>query len=94
MTNSHTPTHPPTGKQLAYLRDLAESRGQTFVVPRTSAEASAEIDRLQEASRQHPTERWFESVVHGPANTRRRAGYAPAVREDEIEGYGSSAHWR
>jgi Protein of unknown function (DUF3072) len=94
MTNSQPHTDPPTARQLSYLRDLAQRKGQTFVVPHSGAEASAEIERLKAASRQDPTERWFESVVHGPANTKRRAGYAPAVRDDEIEGYGSTARWR
>jgi hypothetical protein len=37
----------PTTKQLRYLRDLANSRGQTFRYPQTRAEASAEIRRLR-----------------------------------------------
>ena len=41
---------PPTAKQLAYLRALAERTGQTFATPRTSRDASAEIQRLKAAS--------------------------------------------
>jgi hypothetical protein len=37
----------PTAKQLRYLRDLANSRGQTFRYPETRAQASAEIRRLR-----------------------------------------------
>lgn len=40
-------TTKPTGKQLRYLRQLAERTGQTFTYPRTSRQASAEIDRLK-----------------------------------------------
>ena len=37
---------PPSGKQLRYLRKLAEQTGRTFVTPYTSAAASAEIEQL------------------------------------------------
>jgi hypothetical protein len=47
MTNSHTHTQPPRQKQLSYLRSLAVSRGETFVVPRSKTEASREIERLR-----------------------------------------------
>ena len=37
------PSNPPTSKQLAYLRALAERTGQTFATPRTSQEANAAL---------------------------------------------------
>jgi hypothetical protein len=37
----------PTGKQLAYLRSLAQTTGRSFVYPRTRAEASEQIRRLR-----------------------------------------------
>ena len=40
---------PPTPKQLAYLRALASRTGQTFTYPRTSAQASRQIQRLKNA---------------------------------------------
>jgi Protein of unknown function (DUF3072) len=42
-----TPPKPATEKQLAYLRNLAVQKGASFTVPTSSAEASAEIDRLK-----------------------------------------------
>ena len=47
MPNIASDTLPPTRKQLAYLRKLAQRAGQTFTTPRTRFEASAEIRRLQ-----------------------------------------------
>ena len=41
------PSKPPTAKQLAYLRALAEDAGQTFAAPRTRVQASSEIRRLR-----------------------------------------------
>lgn len=83
----------PTPKQLAYLRSLAISRGQTFVVPRTRAEASAEIHRLRytrSSSRwDRRLERW--QISRDMAFGR---GDAARVRGREITGYGSSATWR
>jgi hypothetical protein len=40
---------PPTAKQLAYLRALANRTGQTFTYPRTCAQASQQIQRLRTA---------------------------------------------
>lgn len=85
-------TDKPTPKQLGYLRRLASSRGQTFPYPQTRVEASAEIKRLK-ANR--PDSRLNRAVERAeaqrdPSATRRDAA---AVRDDEIEGYGSSARW-
>jgi hypothetical protein len=82
----------PSRKQLSYLRSLADRNGQTFSYPRTTAEASAEIDRLKRAPRQSRSERRYEhkliadQVAKGLNNT--------AVRSDETSGYGSEATWR
>jgi hypothetical protein len=92
MTNSQTHTNPPTDKQLRYLRDLAVSRGQTFAVPRSSAEASAEIDRLRGRRRSSYADWAAERFA-----AREIAGrWAPAtdVRPEEVDGYGSTARWR
>ncbi|HEX4307076.1 MAG TPA: hypothetical protein VHZ54_13650 [Solirubrobacterales bacterium] len=91
MTNSHPHPNPPTTKQLRYLRDLAVSRGQTFVVPTTSAEASAEIGRLRErrglSRGAKALEHWDDRAIEDR--------WAPAtdIRPEEIEGYGSTARW-
>ena len=39
--------HPPSMKQLRYLRLLAEKTGTTFASPKSSATASVEIARLK-----------------------------------------------
>lgn len=91
MTNSHAHTKRPTTRQLRYLRDLAVSRGETFSVPRTSAEASAEIERLRSrrglSRGAKAMEHWHDRAVEDR--------WAPAtdIRPEEIEGYGSTARW-
>jgi hypothetical protein len=83
---------PATRKQLAYLRALANSTGQTFAYPRTARAASLEIDRLLNAPPSSPTEIRVErkqiadAIATGPADSSR-------VTDDEIVGYGSSATW-
>lgn len=81
----------PTTRQLNYLRSLALKTGETFATPRTSAEASREIDRLKGRVRPalaHRLERVTteRAAVHGLPTM---AGY----RDDEITGYGSNATW-
>lgn len=92
MTNSHPHPNPPTQKQLRYLRDLAVSRGETFAVPRSSTEASAEIDRLRGRRRSSRADKAAERFGARVIDDR----WAPAtdVRPDEVDGYGSTARWR
>jgi hypothetical protein len=92
MTNSHPPRQ-PSQKQLSYLRDLAYSRGQTFTLPHSRAEASAEIERLRGIRPQNGGERRSDAYAYGRVS-KKVLQYAPAVREEEIEGYGSTARWR
>ena len=88
---NHSP-NPPSAKQLRYLRNLAEQRGESFAYPSTATEASAEIERLKGAGATAPP-----SDV-GSASQVSRAmadrGDAASVRDTEIVGYGSSARWR
>lgn len=93
MTNSHNATQKPTDKQLRYLRHLASSRGQSFTPPATRAEASREIERLKSARPQRRVERQIEVFAYSRGIDDRWGG-ATAIREDEIEGYGSSARWK
>ena len=93
MTDSRTPTQKPTDKQLRYLRSLASSRGQSFTPPTTKAEASAEIERMKSTRPQRQVERQAEVFAYSRGVDDRWGG-ATAVREDEIEGYGSEARWR
>jgi hypothetical protein len=83
---------PPTARQLRYLRNLALQRGESFSYPASAAQASAEIRRLLARRRGSYTERRIEAEqVSREMATR---GGATAVRDSEIVGYGSSAHWR
>jgi hypothetical protein len=92
MTNSQPHTNPPSKKELRYLRSLAISRGETFVYPRTSAESSAEIDRLLGRRRSSHADRAAERF--DARQVARRHGSATGVRDEEVEGYGSSARWK
>jgi hypothetical protein len=51
---------PASSRQLSYLRRLADQTGHTFTYPKTSREASAEIDRLKTTPRQSRSERDVE----------------------------------
>jgi hypothetical protein len=82
----------PTPEQLRYLRDLANSRGQTFRYPTTRAEASAEIRRLRANKPDSRLERAIERR-EGERAVRRENFDASAVRPGEIRGYGSNARW-
>jgi hypothetical protein len=92
MTNSHPHTQQPSQKQLRYLRNLAVSRGGTYAVPRTKVEASQQIERLLSRQPSSRAERNLERFEGRQIADR----WAPAtrVRDEEIEGYGSTAHWR
>jgi hypothetical protein len=82
----------PSPRQLRFLKSLAERTGQTFTYPKTSAQASAEIDRLKHTRPESHSDRRYErkliadQVATGLNNT--------AVRSDETTGYGSDAAWR
>jgi hypothetical protein len=78
--------------QLAYLRSLADQTGQTFTYPKTSREASAEIDRLKNTPRQPQSERHVERDYNTDSTTV-SAGAATRVHADETAGYGSQATW-
>jgi hypothetical protein len=84
--------NPPTAKQLAYLRTLAERTGRTFVWPRTSQQASAEIRKLRATQSDSQIESAIErreiadAIGTGSIDGSR-------VRDDEVAGWGSSATW-
>ena len=83
---------PPTAKQLAYLKVLAERAGQTFATPRSSQDASAEIRRLKATPAESRVERKIErneiadAIAEGPHDSVR---FTPK----EVTGYGISATW-
>ena len=82
----------PSPRQLRFLKSLAERTGQSFTYPKTSAQASAEIDRLKHTPPESHSDRRYErkliadQVATGLNNT--------AVQSDETTGYGSDAAWR
>ena len=84
---------PPTSKQLAYLRALAERTSQTFATPQTSRDASAEIRRLRAVPAESQLERRIE---HDEIAEEIRTGAQDSVRvtRTEVSGYGSTATWK
>jgi hypothetical protein len=92
MTSSHPHPNPPSHGQLRYLRDLALSRGETFAVPRSEAEARAELERLRS---RRPLSRAAKALEHwDDRGIEARCAPATDIRPSEIEGYGSTARWR
>jgi hypothetical protein len=90
MDNTHS-DKPATSKQLRRLRTLADRTGGTFTYPRTCAEASAEITRL-EGRRQTPAaDRRRE--IRAVRDDMSRRGDSSSVRLEELAGYGSTAGW-
>lgn len=92
MNDSQPHLDKPTAKQQRYLRDLAQSRGESFVHPQTRAEASAQIDRLKGRKRTSADDHRREARALSRDMAERR-GDAASVRADELQGYGSSATW-
>ena len=86
------PSKPPTARQLAYLRALAERTGRTFAVPRTSQQASAEIRRLTAVPAETQLERRIEhDEIADAISTATEDGVR--VTRDEVTGYGSNCRW-
>jgi hypothetical protein len=85
-------TDPPTERQLNYVKQLAYSRGVSFIPPTNRLQASRLIDQLHQRERSTP----FEIADDRNAVVQRHGEHAPAntPRDDEIRGYGSHAHWR
>ena len=83
---------PPTAKQLAYLRALAERTGRTFASPCTSRDAGVEIRKLKAAPvDSHLPKRRIEQatspmIAAGPQD-------GAKVEEYEVTGGGSNATW-
>jgi hypothetical protein len=90
MTPSQHGNQQPTARQLAYLKALAARTGQTFTWPRTRAQASREIRQLRGVRGSGFT---FGELQAEEADGEARHD-APAIRSEEIAGYGASATWR
>lgn len=92
MTDSQQHLKKPSSKQIRYLQDLALQRGESFVYPKTAAQASAEIGRLKSRRRMSAADRRREARELSRVMAE-RGGDAAAVRPSELTGYGSSATW-
>lgn len=90
MTNSQLHIREPKPKQIKYLEDLAIRTGTSFTWPKTSGQASAEIDRLLALPASSKADRWRETRQVSE-DLARNSGDAAAVRADEIGGYGAAA---
>ena len=83
---------PASAKQQRYLRQLAQRTRTTFAPPRTSAQASAEIRRLQRIANAHRGERAADDrEVARELQT--RTDDATRVHGHETTGHGSTASW-
>lgn len=92
MTNPQPHHSKPTNATIDYLRDLAMQKGQSFAWPQTQREASEEIKRLKKVRRTSRADRRRETrQVRGDMASGR--GDAARVRDEELGGYGSTAHW-
>ena len=82
----------PTSRQLNYLRALANRTGQTFTYPTTVAEASREIERLEQAQ---PATRLDNRLIDREIADAIACGDADAtrVRSSEVSGHGSNCRW-
>jgi hypothetical protein len=85
-------TSPPTPKQIAYLKSLAQRTATSFAYPQSRGEASREIERL----RQLPALTSERDGDEGRGRDRDLDdyGYATAPAANEIAGHGPSATWR
>jgi hypothetical protein len=81
----------PSSRQLTYLKALADRTGQTFIYPKTSAQASREIRRLKETRPSTKTERQLER--YGDTQAIEAMQDAVAIHGFEVVGFGSSATW-
>jgi hypothetical protein len=93
MTNSQLHPKPASIKQRRYVQSLMLAVGESGDLPKTSAEANAEINRLKARKRLSPAELRREAF-EARCEAGERHGDAAAFRPDEISGYGSSATWR
>jgi hypothetical protein len=82
---------PPTRKQLAYLKSLAERTGQTFTWPTRRRQAGAQINRLKHARPSTGVEPQIEQA--NDRLVREAIEDSAAVRGFEVLGHGSNCRW-
>lgn len=94
MTNYAQQTNEPASpEQLDFLRSLATRRGVSFARPTSSAHASRQIDALL-ADELPPPDDVGREVQAVREDLAAGQGAVAAIHDDEIGGYGSTAHWR
>ena len=84
---------PPSARQLSYLKALANRTGQTFKYPKTSSDASREIQRLKTLRPTSRVELELERLDLPAEQAAREASCDVPIRRSEVEGYGSTATW-
>jgi hypothetical protein len=84
---------PPSARQLNYLKALANRTGQTFTYPKTSRDASHEIQRLKSVRPSGRIERELEPRDLAAEQAAREANCDVPVDLSEVEGYGSNCRW-
>ena len=83
---------PPSARQLNYLKALANRTGQTFTYPRTSSDASREIQRLKTVRPSSRIEVGLERHDLAAEHAAREANCDVPIHRSEIEGYGFNSH--
>ena len=83
---------PATPRQLDFIKQLAYSRGISFIPPANRLQASQLIDQLK----RRDCSPSYEITADHEQTTALHGEHAPAStpHADEITGYGSHAHWR
>jgi hypothetical protein len=82
---------PPSPRQLSYLKALARRTGQSFTWPKTSAQASREIQRLKRTRPSTKAELAIERF--GDTQAIEAAQDAASIQGFEVVGYGSHCTW-
>jgi hypothetical protein len=82
---------PATPRQLDFIKQLAYSRGISFIPPANRVQASHLIDQLKQRDRSPA----YEVAADREQTTALHGEHVPASspHDDEITGYGSNAHW-
>jgi len=84
---------PPSARQLNYLKALANRTGQTFTYPKTSRDASRQIQRLKTVRPSSRVEREFERHDLAAEQAAREVNCDVPISRSEVDGYGSTATW-
>lgn len=84
---------PASPEQLQFLRTLSWRRGVSFAPPTSSAQASRQIDALL-ARPVPPVDDIDRELLGVREDLAIGAGAVALVQDDELGGYGSTAHWK